>query len=250
MESSQSRSSPIIEGHYSAKYDVELTELARDTIEMGRLVEKQLMHAVSALVHGDLMLARQVADREEVVNQMEVAIDRRSNEILAMRQPTAGDLRFVLMVIKTVNDLERIGDEVTRVAQMTRSVDALTNTQTYDDIEDIGSRVQDLLNKALNALERTDDVAALELIQRDKKTDKKFRNTLKRLKKWMMEESDAIPDAVDVLWAIRSLERVGDRSCNICEHVVFCVQGEDIRHLDIDRIGQISSTDESSATIE
>ena len=106
----------MIDGHYSAKYDVELTELGEQTLEMGRLIESQLKHATNALVRGDRMLAQLVADNEVLVNRLEVEIDRRSTEILARRQPAAGDLRFVLMVIKTVNDLERMGDEVTRVA--------------------------------------------------------------------------------------------------------------------------------------
>jgi len=226
----------MIEGHYSTKYDVELLELGEQTLEMGRLVEKQLKNALSSLIDGDLMLAKQVSDKEDLVNRMEVAIDKRSTEILAMRQPTAGDLRFVLMVIKTVNDLERIGDEVCRVAHMASRVESRGATETYEDIAEIGIRVEKLLREALNALEHTDDIAALDLIQGDKKVDKKFKNVFKRLRKWMMQESDSIPDAIDVLWAMRSLERVGERSCNICEHVVYYVRGEDVRHLDIDQL--------------
>ncbi len=226
----------MIEGHYSTKYDVELMELGEQTLQMGRLVEKQLNNALSSLVDCDRMLAKQVSETEDIVNRMEVSIDKRSTEILAMRQPTAGDLRFVLMVIKTVNDLERIGDEVCRIAHMASRVDSLERKETYDEISEIGTRVETLLREALNALEHTDDEAALSLIQKDKKVDKKFKNVFKRLRKWMMQESDSIPDAIDVLWAMRSLERVGERSCNICEHVVFYVKGEDVRHLDIDHL--------------
>ena len=108
----------MIDGHYSAKYDVELAELGELTLMMGRLVEKQLRNAINALVRGDRMLARQVSDDERLLNQLEVEIDSKSTELLARRQPIARDLRFVLMIIKTVNDLERMGDEVNRVALM------------------------------------------------------------------------------------------------------------------------------------
>ena len=227
----------MIDGHYSAKYDVELAELGELTLMMGRLVEKQLRNAINALVRGDRMLARQVSEDEHLVNQLEVEIDSKSTELLARRQPIARDLRFVLMIIKTVNDLERMGDEVNRVALMgSRVVERPSAPPNYDDIEDIGLRVLKLLQETLKAFEHTDDTQAFALISKDKKVDKKFRNTLKRVKKWMMEESDSVPDAIDILWAIRSLERVADRTCNICEHVIFCVKGEDIRHLDIDQL--------------
>ena len=226
----------MIEGHYSAKYDVELADLAFETNQMGRLVEKQVKNAINALVFGDELRAQRVSEDEVIVNNMEVDIDRKSTEILARRQPTAGDLRFVLMVIKTVNDLERIGDEANRAALMASRIGQIERQETCDDIETIGSRVNVLLHETLNALEDTDDSTALELIRKDKKVDKKYKSTLKRLKAWMREDADVIQDAVDILWAIRSLERIGDRACNICEHLVYFVRGADIRHLDIDNL--------------
>ncbi len=227
----------MIERHYSTKYDAELAELGEQTLEMGRLIESQLKHATNALIRGDRMLAQLVADNEVLVNRLEVAIDRNSTEILARRQPAAGDLRFVLMVIKTVNDLERIGDEITRVALMgSRATYVSDNFPVYQDLEEICNRVLIHLNHTLEAFEATDDIASLELIRKEKKVDKKFRNTLKKMIKWMMADSDSIPQAVDILWVIRSLERVADRSSNICEHIIYFVKAEDIRHLDIDEI--------------
>ena len=226
----------MIEGHYSTKYDVELSELAFQTNQMGRLAERQVKNAVNALIYGDEMRAQKVFEDEATVNNMEVEIDRNSTEILARRQPTAGDLRFVLMVIKTVNDLERIGDEANRVALMASRIGQIERAETTEDIEVIGSRVCVLLHESLNALEDVDDATAFELIRKDKKVNKKYKSTLKRLKAWMMEDADVIPDAVDILWAIRSLERIGDRACNICEHLIYFVRGADIRHLDIDRL--------------
>ncbi len=226
----------MIEGHYSAKYDVELSELAFQTNQMGRLAERQVKNAVNALIYGDEMRAQKVFEDEVTVNNMEVEIDRNSTELLARRQPTAGDLRFVLMVIKTVNDLERIGDEANRVALMASRIGQIERMETTEDIEVIGSRVCVLLHESLNALEDVDDSTAFELIRKDKKVNKKYKSTLKRLKAWMMEDADVIPDAVDILWAIRSLERIGDRACNICEHLIYFVRGADIRHLDIDSL--------------
>ena len=158
-------------------------------------------------------------------------------EILARRQPIASDLRFIIMIIKTVNDMERMGDEVHRVYKMgNRVISAGGDSPGNDDIEELATRVHKLLVQTLRVFEQEDDVGALALIRKDKKVDKKFGTTLKRVKKWMMAESDSVPNAIDILWAIRSLERVGDRLCNICEHVIFYVKGEDIRHLDIDEV--------------
>ena len=227
----------MIEGHYSAKFDVLLTELSNETLMMGRLVEKQLRFAIRALVDGDLLLAAQVAKTEDQVNRLEVDIDAKCIQLLALRQPKASDLRFVLMVIKTVNDLERMGDEVCRVALMgSRVTERPGEFPNFSDIQELGLRVSKLLHETLIAFEQTDEVRSLELIRHDKKVDKEFRATLKRIRKWMMSDPDSVPDAVDILYAIRSLERVGDRSCNICEHVIFFVKGEDIRHLNIDDI--------------
>ena len=227
----------MIEGHYSTKYDVLLTQLSDEALMMGRLVEKQLRFAINALVYGDRLLAQQVEKTEDQVNRMEVEIDAKCIRLLATRQPKASDLRFVLMVIKTVNDLERMGDEVNRVALMgSRVVERPSDFPNFDDIQELGERVSRLLHETLIAFEQTDEVKSLELIRQDKKVDKKFTTTLKRIRKWMMTAPDTVPDAVDILWAIRSLERVGDRSCNICEHVIFFVKGKDIRHLNIDDI--------------
>lgn len=227
----------MIDGHYSTMFDVELAELGEQTIEMGRLIESQLKHATNALVRGDRMLAQLVADNEVLVNRLEVEIDRKSTELLARRQPAAGDLRFVVMILKTVNDLERIGDEITRVALMgSRATQVSDNIPVYEDVEKLCNRVLTHLNQTLEAFESTDDSASLELIRQEKKVDKKFRNSLKKMINWMMADSESIPEAIDILWTIRALERVADRSCNICEHIVYFVRGEDIRHLDIDKV--------------
>lgn len=233
----QRLSNKAIEGHYSTKYDVELSELRAQAIEMGRLIESQLKHATNAVVRGDRMLAQLVSDNEVLVNRLEVEIDNKSTEILARRQPTAGDLRFVLMIIKTVNDLERMGDQIQRVALLgSRVTQMADDIPVFDDLEQIANRVLTLLNQTLEAFEATDDTSSLALIRMDKKVDKKLRNIFKKTIKWMMDDPESVPDAVDILWAIRSLERVADRSCNICEHVIFFVKGEDIRHLKIDEI--------------
>ena len=227
----------MISGHYSAKYDVELLRLSENTLEMGHLIEKQLRRAIQSLIHGDQLLAREVTETETIINNLEVEIDRECVEILARRQPIASDLRFIIMIIKTVNDMERMADEVHRVFKMgNRVISAGGDPPSNDDIEELATRVHKLLLQTLRVFEQEDDAGALALIRKDKKVDKKFETTLKRVKKWMMAESDSVPDAIDILWAIRSLERVGDRLCNICEHVIFYVKGDDIRHLDIDEL--------------
>ena len=164
-----------IAGHYSAKYDAELSQLGDTTLEMAQLVEKQLRRAVQSFVQGDQLLAQQVAEDEEEINNFEVRIDRDCVEILARRHPIASDLRFIIMIIKTVNDLERMGDEVHRVSQMgSRAVASSGDRLDSEDIEKLGARLHKLMVQTLEVLRDTDDVRALGLIRKRKKLIRGF----------------------------------------------------------------------------
>jgi len=220
--------------HISHEFSAELEDIKSEVLAMGGLVEEQLSGAVRAMVEGDTDRATKVAQSDYQVNAMEVRIDEQCSSILARRQPAASDLRLVLSVIKTITDLERIGDEAERVARMAEfmageSLDAGLLTE----IEHMGQLAGHMLNGALDAFARQDADAALELTKYDKKVDRKYESIMRQLITFMAQDPHSIPMALKLLWAARSIERVGDRSQNICEYVIYLVKGRDVRHTNL-----------------
>ena len=226
-----------VEGHYSTRFDVELENLKFKAMEMGQLVELQLLNTIEALSNSDRTLANLVADNEKRIDQMEVEIDQSSILVLASRQPVASDLRFVIAITKTVNDLERIGDEIHRLSNMAVSIsESDQRPDIYEKLRTIAQEVLRLYQETLNAFSEFDADKAMAVIQDDQYIDKLYRKTIRDTIRGMKKDVDYVTDAVDVLWALRALERVGDRACNICEHVVYFVEGKDIRHVNIEDV--------------
>lgn len=226
-----------VEGHYSTRFDIELENLKFQAMEMGRLVEQQLLNTIEALSTSDRTLANQVADNEKRIDQMEVEIDQSSILVLASRQPVASDLRFVIAVTKTVNDLERIGDEIHRLSSMAVSIsESDQRPDIYERLQTMAQEVLRMYQETLTAFSEFNADKAMAVIQNDKYIDKLYRNTIRDTIRGMKKDVDYVTDAVDVLWALRALERVGDRACNICEHVVYFVEGKDIRHVKIEDV--------------
>jgi phosphate transport system protein len=214
--------------HISRQFNEELETLRGSVLEMGGMVEEQLRRALKALVKGDSELGEQVARDDMRVNQMEVSIDEECNLILARRQPTAGDLRFIIAIIKSITDLEKIGYLSSRLAAQERP------ENRYREIKHLGRMVRDLLHRALDCLARLDSEAALQVAKDDALVDDEYESIMRQSITHMMEDPRTIGRVLDTLWAARALERIGDHSKNICEYVVYLVHGKDIRHLGID----------------
>ena len=225
--------------HISGKFNEELESLRNHMLEMGGKVERQLSAALDALVQRDSGEAELVVGRDSEVNAMEMAIDDECASILARRQPTASDLRLVVAIIKVNTDLERIGDEAAKVAKQTvRLAEEGASPSSFIEVRHIGNRVASMLHDALDAFARLDVDLAVEVVKGDTEVDKEYGSAMRSLVTFMMEDPRDIGVILNEMWALRSLERIGDHACNVAEHVVYLVRGLDVRHGSLEELDQ------------
>ncbi|HET7312858.1 phosphate signaling complex protein PhoU [Salinisphaera sp.] len=226
-----------IERHTSKQFDVELEDIRERVLTMGGLVEQQIAGGVKALVDGDGGLGEEVARSDYKINAMEVAIDEECTKILARRQPQAGDLRLILAIAKTITDLERIGDEAEKIGRMaTQLAGQERPTSAFRPIEALGRHVREMVRDALDAFARMDTEAALAVAQHDTEVDREYEGVMRQCITFMMEDPRTIRHMLDVMWAIKALERIGDHSTNIGEYVVYFVGGRDVRHVGMEEL--------------
>ena len=219
------------ENHIMKQFDEELEEIRTRLMEMGGKVEQQLQNAIRAISDADSKLAEDVIAEEQHVDEMEVDIDEACILIIARRQPAASDLRLVMMVTKAVNDLERIGDEAKKIANHAVILaEQGGSSEGYTEIRHMGQSVSRMLANALDAFARFDVDAAMRTLEEDKQIDLDYKTALRELVTYMMEDPRSISRVINVLWVLRSLERIGDHAKNLCEQIVFVVKGKDIRH--------------------
>ncbi len=221
--------------HSSKQYDEELEAIRSKVLQMGGLVESQFRDAMTAFRTGDAQLADNVATTDDEVNRLEVLLDDTCSHVIVKRQPTANDLRTVMATIKAITDLERIGDESTKIARISKGLHergTVGELQHFDTVRVIAERAADLLHDALDAFARLDKVQAAHLIGMDKLVDHEFRSILRNVITFMMEDPRTISTALDTLWVAKAIERIGDHSKNIAEYVIYIVDGKDIRHTD------------------
>ncbi len=226
-------------GHISRQFDQELDEIRSRVLTMGGLVEAQLDKTLEALQDGDSEAIVDVSKLDDKVNQLEMEIDEECTQILARRQPAAGDLRLIVATTKSVRDLERIGDEAERVANMVRhALDNDASIKAFKGLLSLGEHVKALLNSTLNTYARMESRSAVQNIRLDQVIDEEYARVVVQLVNYMKKDPDNIADALDVMWAARSLERIGDHCINICENVIYLVEGQDVRHINVEDLSE------------
>ena len=219
-----------INKHISGRFNQELENVRNHVLSMGGLVEQQLNSALDAVSRNDAELAQKVRQNDYKVNAMEVSIDEECTRIIARRQPAASDLRLVIAIAKTIADLERIGDEAERIAKV--ALDSFTKDQQdlLVNIENMGRQVLKMLHDVLDAVARMDVQRAFQVHKEDAKVDREYEAITRQIMTYMMEDPRSIPKIMDLVWSVRSLERIGDRCQNIAEYIIYFVNGKDIRH--------------------
>ena len=220
--------------HSSKQYDLDLEAIRSKVLLMGGLVESQFHAAMTCFRTGDVAHAEQVIKADEGVNKLEVSLDDTCSHLIVRRQPAANDLRTVMATIKVITDLERIGDEATKIARAAKNIQerGVTTISHYETVRVIASSAGDMLHDALDAFARLDQKHAMRIIAQDQLIDHEFRSIMRNLITFMMEDPRTISAALDTLWVAKAIERIGDHAKNIAEYVVFVVEGKDIRHTD------------------
>lgn len=220
--------------HSSKQYDLDLETIRSQVLLMGGLVESQFHDAVTCFRTGDVASAEQVIKGDEAVNKLEVSLDDTCSHLIVRRQPTANDLRTVMATVKVITDLERIGDEATKIARAAKSIQERggSSINHYETVRVIASSAGNMLHDALDAFARLDQKHATLLIAQDQLIDHEFRSIMRNLITFMMEDPRTISAALDTLWVAKAIERIGDHAKNIAEYVIFVVEGKDIRHTD------------------
>jgi len=217
--------------HISHQFNIELEQVKTRMLEMGGKVEKQLKDSIESLVSVDSELAQRVRKDDEEIDNLEMAIDEQCSRILARRQPAASDLRLLLAIIKTIRDLERIGDESSKIAKMAiRLSDEGDLPKGFSEVRHIGEQVCSMVHQALDAFARYDANSAIAVTNEDEDVDEEYGSAIREMINWMQETPENIERVLNIIWALRALERIGDHAKNISEHILYVVRGKDVRH--------------------
>ncbi|SAL17335.1 phosphate uptake regulator PhoU [Caballeronia choica] len=224
--------------HLSSQFDADLNAVSSKVLEMGGLVESQIINAMQALNTFDIAIADQVIAAETRLNTMEVEIDEECSNIIARRQPAARDLRLLMAISKTITNLERAGDEAEKIAKRVKRIneDGAGRTVNIAEIKVSGEMAVTILRRALDAFARLDTVAAAQIVRDDKAIDEEFRAFVRKLITYMMEDPRTITAGLDYLFIAKAVERIGDHAKNIAEFIIYIVKGTDVRHVPRDQL--------------
>jgi phosphate transport system protein len=223
--------------HISRRFNEDLEKVRNSVLTMGGLVEEQFDNAIQALSEGNSELGLKVAHDDYKVNSIEVSIDEECSRILATRAPTASDLRLIIAIIKTITDLERIGDEAEKIGVLAARLAGMERPSTnYREMRNLARHVKQMMHGALDAFARLDTKAALTVVKADDIVDDEYEAIYRQCITFMMEDPRTISRVMDSTWIARSLERIGDHLKNICEYVIFMVHGKDVRYTGLENI--------------
>jgi phosphate transport system protein len=223
--------------HTSKQFDAELEAVRSRVLQMGGLVEEQIIRAMDALVEGDMTMIDKVIADDHRVNAMEVELDELCSHIIARRQPAAVDLRLLITVIKTITDLERIGDEAEKIGRMAKLIHTAERQHMPRlDLSHIADRALAMLRQSLDAFARLDVSEAMRVVKLDSEVDDAFRGIMRQLITFMMEDPRTITRSLEILFVAKAIERIGDHAKNMAEYVIYMVKGRDVRHTSIEEV--------------
>ena len=228
--------------HISQQFEQELQDIRSRVLAMGGLVEQQVKNALKSLKIADVDLARAVMEDDQTVNDFEMKIDEECIQIIALRQPTASDLRLVTVILKIITDLERIGDEAYNIANKAINLSDIDGSKkNYRQLSALGKHVRGMLGNALDAFARLDVEASLAVAREEKEVEEEFESFMRTMITYMMEDPRTISRVLDLMWSARALDRIADHARNLCEYVIYLVEGKDVRHLSADMIESVLS---------
>jgi phosphate transport system protein len=233
--------------HISRRYDQKLDDLFNRVLAMGGQIESQVQKAFDALRHNNASLAAEVIAQDRFINRLESSVDDLCIRILAVQQPTAIDLRLIMSAIHIVTDLERMGDEITKMARMVinlceagQACDC-QSVPGYSHLVEMTICAQDMIKIALDTFAHLDAKKALTLLPKEAKADEEYRSAKKLMCEHMMQYPEKIPAMLELLNTLRAMERVTDHSLNIAEHVFYIVEGSDLRHVSAERLAEVTN---------
>lgn len=220
--------------HISKQFNEELEHIRTELLSMGGVVERQVHKSIEALLTGNINMAEEALAIDKQTNDMELLIDERCTSIIARRQPAASDLRLIVAISKAVVDLERMGDEAVRICHQTiELVEAGSSKHGYQEVRHIGNLIRTMVKDVLTAFARGDVEQAYRVAKSDRAVDQEYRSAMRTLVSLMMEDPRSISGCLNVIWVLRSLERIGDHSRNMAEHIIYLVSGKNVRHQSI-----------------
>ncbi|MGB0732159.1 MAG: phosphate signaling complex protein PhoU [Pontibacterium sp.] len=233
--------------HISQQFNDDLEKIRTALLTMGGIVERQVNDAVESLATGDAQMAEEARRVDALTNDMEVDIDEQCTTIIALRQPAAKDLRLIIAINKAASDLERIGDEACKICR--HSIDLAEEFEAgrgYMEVRHIGNLVCEMVKDVLTAFARNDVKLAYKVAKMDAAVDHEYRSAMRLLATYMMEDPRAITRTLNVIWALRSLERIGDHACNMSEHLIYMVSGQNVRHSSLQELKEAADQSEQA----
>jgi phosphate transport system protein len=221
----------MIRKHFSR----ELEKIKKQILSLGAMVEERVRMVLKAIDTNDAELAQQIIKTDYEIDEMEVEIEEECLKILALHQPVAVDLRFLIAVIKINNDLERIGDQAVNIAERVHVIAKRDLTDFFFDYASMGEKAENMLKMSLDALVNMEYDLAFKVVMLDDEVDKIKNEAYDRIKNVMSQHPDKIGYLINLLLISRHIERLADHATNIAEEVIYLIEGEIIRHAQLNR---------------
>lgn len=227
----------IQDKHTSKSFDQDLEAATGLFLAMGEAVAVQVAKSIHALTDVDEILAQEVIKVDNDINHMEIELDERILLLVAKRQPAASDLRLVMAISKGVVDLERIGDEAVKIAQMANQITVQGNSpRGYSEVQHLGNQVRLMVHNSLEAFSNLNAEQAFDVMRNDGVINREYQSAIRSLMTYIMEDSRYVSNVINIMWVLRALERIGDHARNIAELVIYSVSGKDVRHTDFAQV--------------